>query len=789
MGVRLRSEAGTYYGDVWKIEIIDNSYASTVIDFKTNLRDAQLKYDGTSKDRLKRIRTTEFKFTLLVENSDHVAFWSAMSGQQEGRFFVGLYYRTSTSPDAWELHFFGHLVMDETYLENTNAAQFIELSASDGLFRLKEQEFKSDVVGFDYFGNALADYKGDPTEYYSDFATLLSMIYECLQGVGIMDLYGSSEDFLWINVDWYEAQMPDMTKAPFEYARIKHEVFTKRNDNGEYLTFKRSEVLENILTAFNATIEYKKGVYIIESVQNKGLSSKTYFSYDKEANLNSDQVLSPIYSITYPPTNNYYALSGGKFGYLQPARQACVIFGYDLTSYGFTPDIWDQDNNTLVSLGFAYVETEETNLDITCYIRFDISYTTVVGDVPDDVLNTKAHVFFGVTIKFGSYYYITEVIEDTFTSGPLTYTSYRYEDKWSSVAGVFLVRSVLTEVKNLVANAGFIPVRIITPPFRKILDGGGLPVYAIGASDELSLAFDFVKMADPNNYNIDFYPSVPLSSEWEAYFTLEYWQVTDMFISVYYVNESPESIRAVKLCGLHNINNSLSIEESTLVLDGYINGNNRMEIWTGPVDGYLPSTKSWAVGALTGGSELDDLLINELIAGQPTSLVRYLGAFRGMLDTRYNISYDGKTFVPFFLTYQLYERIWDGEFYEYVDTPQTITISSSTIKATPDGNLSVSTGNSSAGGDAPGATYYPFEYSGAGSRTIDFTGIPLPDPSTMTNGQLNILCNIFRNGVRIWYGNKRQIDQFIIDYANNDIILGRSLGADESIKGYIILNA
>lgn len=786
MGVRLETEASGFYGgDTYKIQIIDTDYAGAVIPFKTKLLTSKFNYNGVAKSIFDQLKTTEFNFNIQVTNSDHVAFWTAMAGQAEERFFCIV--SEEVAPATYENRFIGHVVMDETLLQNTSKGRSIDLKAADGLYRLSDQEFKSETAGTDYFGNVLNDIYAEPTEYYNGWEEILFMVIKCLQGVGTLDHYNTGEPFLLINVDFYESMMSTLTKSPLEMARIRHEIFTERTEEGDYFTMTRAEVLRKLLAPFNAFIWYSWGTYIIESIGKRGDNSKTFHCYDKVGTQLSDVSIATAYhNIPYPFASNHYVNAEGNFGFVPPLKKACVIFNYNIKNYGAIPNSWNNDNTDLLELGDVIIEDEQTAIHFTSLIR----YTPYDTGVPNfEEATVPINIYFGVKIKFGSYWWVTEVtnvgIPDTDPDGNgVVFNKYNFQDKWSAVEDTYkiLVKQQVpwSAIKD---NEYQVTIEGTTLPLRHIYSSGTTPAYNIEDVEALSVSIEFVKVAIDKEWEQDYIPGNPGDSELTG-IDVEWRSVGALFHPTVEGEAPSERDVAIKVCVENNKKNSTIIEKSIVFGDVAFNSNNNIEIHDGA--DWVPSGQDWAIGALTGGGgKLQDLLLNEMAAAQPYTLQRYLGSFRGMKDNRLSLRYDSINYVPFYFTYGLYYREWDGEFYEAVRAPQSLTVITSGLKAETGGTLSTSGQVGTGAQDGQTSDIFPFAFAGADSREISFGDIPLPEITNYTTGQLNYLCVVFIEGARIRYGVQRVDNQFTIDNSTNKIILGRQLRSGQVIWGHI----
>lgn len=773
MGVRLQCDADNFYEDQILIEIIDTSYGGGVIPFKTRLSDCVFRVNGAPNNRYKRICTSEFRFKMLVENDDHRQFFEDMADQDEGRFYVKVY--TNTEGD-YGLRFVGHLVMDETWLLNKSSAQFIDITASDGLYRLTDQEYKSDAEDqTNAYGNDIYFYEG--------FDTILNIIYKCLSGLKTQDLYGASDTFLAINCNWYESNHSSLSgSSPLEWIRVNQRIFTKKDEDENYFTMTKQEVLETILTTFNARLSYVWGTYYLESINERGKSGRTFKNYDKSGTyINSATVFKKY---TFDGTHKRRVLADGKFGHLAPIKTSCVELSYTLGNYGYTPNYWSNDNTSLISLGDVEVTSNETAIFIGLVISF---YLDPTGIPTDELLATVGSVWFGLTVKFGSYYYVTEVTTDTELVGyddngdEVFQDIYLFENKWSSTAGTYLFYGggsfdLLTRTFQR-ARAEF-----TTDPLMNILDPDA-PIYSLGDVDELSVGVEFVKIVGSSpkyDYNS--------GTTYDADFNV-IWRTLGSKVEPREGNETVLSTEsATKYCYENNVNNSTNITAKTMIGDVAFNSNNRIEVYDGA--NWVGSTASWAVGSIPAaesGLRIQELLVQEIARGQQKTHKRYVGEFEGMFDPFYLIDYDGITWVPFNFSFNLYNRRINGEFYEYnYDAIASFVVDTQGTRVETSGSLTSSISNPNTAEPQVTQIAYPVSVAGADSATIDMSDYPLPDPSVVDAGQISYLLNIYRGGVRLWYAaSPSGMHEYSINFGASTITLGRALRTGENIKGVI----
>lgn len=764
MPVRLQCQTRGFYDDYYTIQVLDDNHNGAVTEFKTNLRDSSFKFSGSPKDRLRIINTTEFSFVMLIENQNHMDFWEAMAEEQEGRFFVKVY---ADIDGVYSLQFVGHLIMDETYLNNVGVSQFIELRSSEGLFRLSDQQYKSDSADqTNAYGNNI--------EYYEGYDTYLNIIYKCLLGLGTQAKYSSSDVFLMINHNWYESNHPSLSGVSvLEWIRVNQRLFTKKNEEEEYSTLSRAEVLEQILKSQNCKIRYVNGFYLIDNINEIGDDGRTYRKYDKDGNHLGNATVSNTYTVD-GSNAKHNVFAGGKFGRLAPYKDVCVQVDYEIGNYGYTPNYWSNDESTLISLGEVKILSENTALSLKGYI------TSVITTIVSNSIMENSILWFGITLKVGSYYYVTTVTELIFNieddNGIVidTVKEYEYDNEWSLTAGTYLIIADEDTLNKMsVGQFRFSGFSLTTPPLVNIPDDV-TPAYVIDDVVEIFVKFEYLYILEKLDQGTDYSSYVDVV-----------WTTRDFFLQPFEGDEpTSESNVAIKYCIENNANNSTSVETNLIIGDTAFNTNNRVEVWDG--SDWVGSGNSWANGSITsGGLKLQNLLAEQILRGQNKTIGRYIGSFRGMPYPYYRLKYDDKVWIPSQVSFNPFFRDYNGEWYEFLyDTTSSFVITTKSVKVESSDSFSTAVSSNPAETKIT-ETAYPISRYGTGSRTIDVTDYPIPDPSVTTVGQINYLVEIYRGGARIWYGTTRNTSSFTIDYDANEIILGRALDVGELLRGNI----
>lgn len=777
MAIRVYSTPHSWNGShKYRVEIHDTDFVGAEVFIPASNSGFFIEYEGEIKNRAtKTICGAKFNIDLRLDtsNSDHLAFFNAIALQQEGRFFVKVLKHGKVNPGVYDHIFIGHLTVDAVTLQNSGNS-ILTIAAADGLFRLKGQEFKSDTIIPDYYGN--------DSYYYWGPVRILDIIFQCLEGLGTQDLYPASSfenEFLSIDFDWYESNHPNTAVSSLEYMRIFHEVFTQKDGEGNYLTTDRATVLKSILDFINCKIVYRYGTYFIISRNNEGKSSKVFFNYEKDGTfINKNGKANWFF--TENTVNSFgekVKVSGGRFGFLPPIKEVCVQLNYTLGSYGYTPNYWSTDEDTLVSIGEVEITSEETAIFCRWITEFKVVFD-LLGYT--NLQNRYVTLYFGLTIKFGSHYYVTnqEILqrEDEDQNGnPITITYVQYTDEWSTTPGYFLYRTnpnrKIGDIWGIWSSDGHEMTTLPLLDINEVTPGE----YNVGDIDTLSLKLEFVKMT---------YPDYDLKDI--AGYTIE-WKTRVFYMTPFDGERILKNEIGAKYCAEINSNNSTTIKVDTSIGDVGYNSNNKVEVYNGT--DWIQSGQLWGVDSLAGDKKIQELLLSEIAAGQRSILRTYDGLIYGYYDPRFHFIYDGVTWIPTKMTHDLYLDLAQGEWVQYVYNVQAITITIDGIAGDSTGlNLSSSVFNPNNSNNSGQAVAIPFSFEGPLTE-LEFTplGISIPDPDTVGVNGMMVLVHMDKEGYRMHYKDAG-FNGYNADYGNNKFTLNRQLRAGETIRGYIIQN-
>ena len=393
--VKYRSEFTLDLNQDWKIDIWDDTYASTVSTFDVDSNGFTLSYNG-GDDILNPIIGSELKFTAIASDQAFENFIFDMIGSQETRFLVYVYRDTT-------LYWHGNIMTDLiTKADSTRPFKF-DISCTDGFGRLKDVQYL----------NAGSLWSGRET-----FAKHLVNILSNLQ---TDDLIGVDDAYLLTCVDWYEDYMSSAyTDDPLALSDLDHLTFKFTNDYGVIEAMDCYAVLEEICKAWHARVIQSSGKFYF-------IQPATYFgaSHETRAYKKGGVYLSAGSATTIRRQSTEIKRLDGLYRWLPALQRAKTTYNYKQGSAGegnLLP--FNYTFNTQESIGDIQGGTNETlafNGSFRVYISWD-------EDPPPGGTNNpylKWVLVYRVKLIIGTNYFENEDGYDAWDTATTDYWEYK----------------------------------------------------------------------------------------------------------------------------------------------------------------------------------------------------------------------------------------------------------------------------------------------------------------------------------------------------------------------------
>ena len=232
-------------GVVYTLEIWDTAFSGTATSFNVSSRLFEQRISGQAEKKITRIMGGELTFDMLIENSTHAQIIADLRTSKEDQFTLKVTMGAVSSTLFWT----GVIIADNTEQEDANYPYQFTIKAICGLGSLKNVS---------YYDNGTL---------YTGTKTFVEHINNCLTKIPSSALYASGDEFFRTSVDWWDENVtPANNTDPLNVYGVDHVCFYDFHTTGgtDKDVLSCYDVLDNILTTFDARIMMVDGVYWIE---------------------------------------------------------------------------------------------------------------------------------------------------------------------------------------------------------------------------------------------------------------------------------------------------------------------------------------------------------------------------------------------------------------------------------------------------------------------------------------------------------------------------------------------
>jgi hypothetical protein len=308
MATRFESSIFSSAGRNWKIYIDDADFVGTAYEFR--VADFRVRWDGEGKSRNDRIKGSKCDVEMMIQDVTHEAIIADLIDAPEGRFTMKITYVSGTEQFYWA----GYILSDLSGGTDEHYPYSFRLTATDGLARLRDIEYKDDSGASDVpFGRL----------------TFIDHILGCLNQDGLSTLYFDLGDiFLTTTVNWQETGhgTPAASKCPLAHTRVHGQVWAKQKGD-EYEFLSCYDVLLSILDHWDARLMFSGGRYRIQQVN---VAAGEFFrarSFDRAGDLVSS-ASADSYDKTIDQTIDGAKMRGVQFAFLPPLKRVEVTYDH-----------------------------------------------------------------------------------------------------------------------------------------------------------------------------------------------------------------------------------------------------------------------------------------------------------------------------------------------------------------------------------------------------------------------------------------------------------------------------
>ena len=696
----LQSDNRTYY----RLEVYNNNaISSTTYKPKLGADGFTLTYQTDNDNRFTGLIPSEVTFDILVTENGEQAVVNDIRGSVYGGFDIAIY--KSTDDVSYELYWAGLLLNDISPEQDISRPTIVKLTAVCGLAPLRDIDFNVDT--------------GYSTP--SSFQTLNYFVNIFNNQIGLQDYYWSLTDtYITTSVDWTTDTMTSIvSRDPLVASRFNFMAYVEINEDGSKKFKSSFELLDNVCKAWGMRCFFSDGRWHLIQVNNydnwKAPNthyirnfSKVYNSSNAGASLLSSSNAS--YTTTEGTNIKRY---GGSFDFLPILRSVETNYNhlqsFDMPFFYYynNSDSSTQYQTNLNEIpvwnGYIY------NGNIYTGTAYDInrgltdSLVISLGEVSaltgsSILLNRNFTLGRAASVDFSDVSGANDKVEAHIKARfKLVGASDTYYHPLSTV-----VATDWTTTSNATTTAIIDPL-YLNNNYTGILDTININVQTNEIPVDGDLFLEIYAICYYNNY-VD---ALAINNQITITDTTSTADPTD--ILVYSAPESSEE-QGIK----YLINNEVVIKKffrsfnapsGTTISNGVKFEIPELFIGTGPTSGAVGrietfnyTTSSWedgtnatwrAYGAAVAGTEITQLLVEEVIKGQSSGARVFNGSLKltsGELNYFEGIEIDGTAFIPYQVSYNANEDTWSGEWYGIDLSGNTLNIVTGSISSIPVAN-------------------------------------------------------------------------------------------------------
>jgi len=698
----LQSDNGTYYRlDVYN----NNASSSTTYTPKLGADGFTLTYQTDNDNRFTGIIPSEVTFDILVTQDGEQAVVNDIRGSVYGGFDMSIW--KSSDDVTYELYWAGLLLNDISPEQDISRPTRVKLTAVCGLAPLRDIDFNVDT--------------GYSTP--SSFQTLNYFVNIFNNQIGLQDYYWSLTDtYITTSVDWTTDTMTSVVyRDPLVASRFNFMAYVEINEDGSKKFKSSFELLDNVCKAWGMRCFFSDGRWHLIQVNNydnwKAPNthyirnfSKVYNSSNAGASLLSSSNASytttegtdikryggsfdflPILRSVETNYNHlqsfdmpffyYFNNSDSSTQYQTNLNEIPVWNGYIFNGNIYTGTAYDINrgltDSLVISLGEVSALTGSSisiNRDFTLGRAASVDFSDVSG--AQDKIEVQIKARFKLVGASDTYYHplSTVVATDWTTTSTATTTA---------VIGPSYLNEFYTNIGqnfNVNINLQTQEIPVDGDLFLEIYAICYYNNYASALAIESQIAItDTTTTADPTDILVY---SAPESSEDQG---IKYLIDNEVVIKKFF--------RSFNAPSGTTISNGVKLEIPELFI-----GSGPTSGAVGRIETYNYTTASWedgtnatwrAYGAAVAGTEITQLLVEEVIKGQASGARVFNGSLKitsGELNYFEGIEIDGTAFIPYQVSYNANEDTWSGEWYGIDLSGNTLNIVTGTISNIPVSN-------------------------------------------------------------------------------------------------------
>ena len=696
----LQSDNRTYY----RLEVYNNNaISSTTYKPKLGADGFTLTYQTDNDNRFTGLIPSEVKFDILVTENGEQAVVNDIRGSVYGGFDIAIY--KSNDDVTYELYWAGLLLNDISPEQDISRPTRVALTAVCGLAPLRDIDFNVDT--------------GYSTP--SSFQTLNYFVNIFNNQIGLQDYYWSLTDtYITTSVDWTTDTMTSIvSRDPLVASRFNFMAYVEINEDGSKKFKSSFELLDNVCKAWGMRCFFSDGRWHLIQVNNydnwKAPNthyirnfSKVYNSSNAGASLLSSSNASytttegtnikryggsfdflPILRSVETNYNHlqsfdmpffyYYNNSDSSTQYQTNLNEIPVWNGYIYNGNIYTGTAYDINrgltDSLVISLGEVSALTGSSillNRNFTLGRAASVDFSDVSG--ANDKVEAHIKARFKLVGASDTYYHpLSTVVATDWTTTSNATTTAIIDPLYlnNNYTGILDTININVQTNEIPVDGDlFLEIYAICY-YNNYVD-------ALAINNQITIT-DTTSTADPTDILVY---SAPESSEEQG---IKYLIDNEVVIKKFF--------RSFNAPSGTTISNGVKFEIPELFI-----GTGPTSGAVGRIETFNYTTSSWedgtnatwrAYGAAVAGTEITQLLVEEVIKGQSSGARVFNGSLKltsGELNYFEGIEIDGTAFIPYQVSYNANEDTWSGEWYGIDLSGNTLNIVTGSITSIPVAN-------------------------------------------------------------------------------------------------------
>jgi hypothetical protein len=449
-------------------------------------------------------------------------------------------------------------------------------------------------------------------------ASVATHLMNCLKKLPTASFFSSGDVFLKEATNYFESQMPTLAGSPVNWTNIPSDAFFEIDKNGIYKFKSCYDVLEILTNLFLCRLYFKEGCWRFYDIRAWETSaSLTVRPWTFAGTLGTAASESVRYTID--GTAAGARISAQQFGNLPPLRKLSRIYKHD-TARNLINGI---TVNTAAGLQNVLTITESG----TEHLSVSGALTISASEIGSGAAYQTVYVKLRFQMKIGSFYLKRTVNNQSENN------NYSNLEWVSTVAYVEYI---------LVFGVQFLGGITLAVAF----DTPALPNFVTGT---LQVNLEKVYIQDLQQNNLS-----------------GIYNYSAVFASIYieYVDGDAENERTYNVLNDTTAFFSEVAELVELPVGDKINAmtKSRLLVWNGSA--FVDADSDWGRNTLSGTKPLIQLVLENIMAGQRTTIRKRSGEFMGRFDSCDVLAISGEYYLPLSVRFSCNDASYSGEWYK-----------------------------------------------------------------------------------------------------------------------------